>query len=147
MELKAHCDTDSMPSRQARHRIRPLADIILMGTVALVLISEVTVIGAARAAGNPVDDQAGLANPAAVFCAERAGEYLLDSGQCRLADGTTVDAWTYFREQHAGSAGLPNPAAVLCEEHGRYDLTSGNCTLNDGRVVNAWDYFRSKLGK
>jgi putative hemolysin len=47
----------------------------------------------------------------------------------------------------AGSAGLPNPAAVLCEEHGRYDLTSGNCTLNDGRVVNAWDYFRSQLGK
>lgn len=88
MEMKAHCDTDSMPSRQARHRISPMADVILMWTIALVLISEVRVIGAARAAGNPVDDQAGLANPAAVFCAERAGEYLLGSGQCRPAQSS-----------------------------------------------------------
>jgi len=119
----------------------------VMWIIALALVCGVLVIGAARAEGNSADDRGGLANPAAVFCAERGGEYLLASGQCRLADGTTVDAWTYFREQHAGSAGLPNPAAVFCEEHGSYDLKSGNCTLNDGRVVNAWDYFRHQRGE
>jgi len=119
----------------------------VMWTIALVIISVVTVIGASRAEGNPANAGAGLANPAAVYCSERGGDYLLASGQCRLADGRTVDAWRYFREQHARSAGLPNPAAVFCEERGSYDLKSGNCTLNHGRVLNAWDYFHSQRGE
>ena len=47
-------------------------------------------------------DSVGLPNPSAVFCQEQGGEYLLDTGECRLADGTVRDAWEYFRE-HAES--------------------------------------------
>jgi putative hemolysin len=43
-------------------------------------------------------DSVGLPNPAAVFCEEQGGEYLLDTGECRLADGTVRDAWDYYRE-------------------------------------------------
>lgn len=37
-------------------------------------------------------------NPAAVFCVEQSGEYLLDKGLCRLPGGQVVDAWDYYRE-------------------------------------------------
>jgi putative hemolysin len=116
-------------------------------TVVLALVSGFTVVVPAQAADNTTEGRAGLANPAAVFCVERGGEYLRGSGRCRLADGTIVDAWAYLREQHATQPGLPNPAAVFCEEHGSYDLKSGNCILPDGSVVNAWDYFRSQRTK
>jgi putative hemolysin len=50
----------------------------------------------------------GLANPAAVFCVESGGTYVIrraadgsESGVCILADGTEVDAWAYFREKAA----------------------------------------------
>jgi putative hemolysin len=39
-----------------------------------------------------------IPNPAAVFCVDQAGEYLLDSGECRLPDGSVVNAWEYYRE-------------------------------------------------
>ncbi|WP_417840138.1 amidohydrolase family protein [Tritonibacter scottomollicae] len=48
-----------------------------------------------------------LSNPAAKFCTEQGGSYSLveDTGDqrgiCTLADGSEVDAWAYFREQHA----------------------------------------------
>jgi putative hemolysin len=48
--------------------------------------------------GDAAGDNVGLPNPAAVFCEEQGGEYLLDSGECRLADGTVVDAWDHYRE-------------------------------------------------
>jgi len=41
--------------------------------------------------------------------------------------------------------GVPNPAAVYCEEQG--GTTSGTepmCELPDGSVVDAWEYFRSE---
>ena len=40
--------------------------------------------------------------------------------------------------------GLPNPAAVFCEDEG--GTTSGPepmCELPDGSVVDAWEYFRA----
>lgn len=46
--------------------------------------------------------QAGLANPAAVYCQERGGEYEgveTDEGTrgyCRLPDGQICDEWVYF---------------------------------------------------
>jgi putative hemolysin len=39
--------------------------------------------------------------------------------------------------------GVPNPAAVFCEEQG--GVTSGPepmCELPDGTVVDAWEYYR-----
>jgi len=40
----------------------------------------------------------GKANPAAVFCIEKSGEYDLENGTCKLPDGTIVDAWKFLRE-------------------------------------------------
>ena len=50
-----------------------------------------------------------LPNPAAKFCTEQGGAYFLvedaagQRGICTLADGSEVDAWAYFREQHASA--------------------------------------------
>lgn len=51
-----------------------------------------------QSAENRSGDSVGLPNPAAVFCKEQGGEYLLDEGECHLPDGTVQDAWEYFRE-------------------------------------------------
>jgi len=47
--------------------------------------------------------------------------------------------------------GLPNPAAVYCEEHGGEIVmietglgTAGYCKLDDGSICEEWDYFNSK---
>ena len=49
-------------------------------------------------------DETELANPAAEFCIEQGGQHEIrktaegDQGLCRLADGTLVDAWDFFRK-------------------------------------------------
>ena len=114
--------------------------VLVLATGAMVLGFLFVEIGVAQ-------EQLGLANPAAVFCGERGGEYQLGTGQCQLRDGRTIDSWEYFRTHHASGSGLPNPAAVFCKENGSYDLNAGTCTLRDGRVVDAWEYFRSRHAK
>lgn len=48
-----------------------------------------------------------IANPAAEFCIESGGKYVIRDGTngqvgiCTLPDGTEVDAWVYFREHNA----------------------------------------------
>ncbi len=51
-----------------------------------------------QAAENGSSENVSIPNPAAVFCVDQGGEYLLDSGECRLPDGSVVDAWEYYRE-------------------------------------------------
>ena len=48
------------------------------------------------------DDEVGLANPASVFCVEQGGESVIDggSGICVLPDGTEIDEWEYYRNNH-----------------------------------------------
>lgn len=54
-------------------------------------------------------------NPAAVFCADQGGSYTIvagaggERGLCTLKDGTQLDAWDYFRQQHseANDPGTP----------------------------------------
>ena len=46
--------------------------------------------------------EAKIPNPAAIFCNEQGGEYILATSECRLADGTVVDAWEYFRQHKQG---------------------------------------------
>ncbi len=52
-----------------------------------------------QSSGDSPRDSVGQPNPSAVFCEEQGGEYLLETGECRLADGTIRDAWEYFREE------------------------------------------------
>ncbi|MEH6565263.1 MAG: DUF333 domain-containing protein [Halopseudomonas sp.] len=39
----------------------------------------------------------GLPNPAATFCVQQGGEYNTQTGICRLADGSEMDGWEYYR--------------------------------------------------
>lgn len=94
--------------------------------------------------------QTSVANPAAVYCMELGGVYVIrkstygQTGFCQMPDGVERDAWQVFREQQPKNAGLANPAATFCvDSDGSYDTDSGNCTLPDGRVVNGWDFFRA----
>jgi len=64
---------------------------------------------------------------------------------CKLPDGSSVDAWEYYRAQSQSNPGLPNPADAFCVQKG--GTTSGQepmCKLPDGSVVDAWEYFRSE---
>ena len=70
------------------------------------LISVAGLLGGAAPEAVSEDRAAVLANPAAVFCVEQGGRYDIrtsnDGGQqgfCVFADGTEMDAWTFFREQ------------------------------------------------
>jgi putative hemolysin len=49
--------------------------------------------------GGDDDDDAGLANPASVFCEEQGGTVSGPEPMCELPDGTVVDAWEYYWEQ------------------------------------------------
>jgi putative hemolysin len=108
----------------------------------------------AACGGTEKNDDTGLANPASVYCESQGGtvEIVTDaegnqSGRCHLSDGTVVDEWEYYRQSQATGAGLANPAAVFCEEHG--GTVSGvepMCALPDGTVVDAWQYFRVQSG-
>lgn len=67
----------------------------------LVFISFISIF---HAAASPASE---TPNPAATFCIEQGGSYKIvdgtdgQRGVCTLADGSDVDAWTHFREQHA----------------------------------------------
>ena len=55
-------------------------------------------------------------NPAATYCTDQGGTYSIleeangQRGICTLTDGSGVDAWTYFREQHASALQTSPPA-------------------------------------
>jgi len=64
-------------------------------------------LGASACASAPdqgidYDSRTGIPNPAAAFCANRGGTYDLATGDCTLGNGTTVDAWEYFRSEYGG---------------------------------------------
>jgi hypothetical protein len=49
----------------------------------------------------------GIANPASVYCEEQGGKLTIvedaegnQSGMCKLADGTEVEEWEYYRANH-----------------------------------------------
>lgn len=68
-------------------------------------LSTISVAGllVVAAAGSQANTTA-AANPAATFCIEAGGQYVIETeadgqrGYCVLPDGTRVDAWDYFRE-------------------------------------------------
>ncbi|MCL2917714.1 DUF333 domain-containing protein [Shewanella litorisediminis] len=117
-------------------------------------------------------DAVALANPAAEFCVNMGGRYMLatesdgEKSECHLANGKVVDAWALYRA-HAKAVSdsanadsgspviteplsMPNPAAEYCEKiGGKYFIEpqdggeAGMCQLADGTTMNAWDLFRT----
>jgi len=38
-----------------------------------------------------------MPNPASVYCEQQGGTVDLETSKCKLADGTEVDEWEYYR--------------------------------------------------
>lgn len=118
------------------------------------------------------EQDAGLPNPAAVYCEEQGGkvEIRTDSagnqyGICKFDDGTECDEWAYYRGEcmpgdmeqapepgQGTGAALPNPASAYCEAQGgiiemRTDSAGGQygvCKFDDGTECDEWAYYRSE---
>ena len=102
------------------------------------------------------------ANPASQFCVDKGGKSIIvksgkgDYGVCMLKDGTAMEEWEYYRQNHtardaeAAVIGMPNPASVFCEKHGGKSINvkdkdgneTGKCQFKDGTKVDEWDYYR-----
>jgi len=115
--------------------------------------------------------QAGLPNPASVYCEQNGGAVDLRpdaagniAGTCLFRDGSECDEWAYYRGEckpgqvipgptETGSqADLANPASVYCEQNGgRLDLratvdggAAGICNFPDGSQCEEWAYLRGE---
>lgn len=115
-----------------------------MLTLALAAVVPLAIIGCGS--DDEKKDEVGLANPASVFCVEQGGESVIEgsAGICVLPDGTEVDEWEYYRENH-GSVGLANPASEFCVEQGGESVVEGSagiCILPDGTEIDEWEYYR-----
>jgi len=113
------------------------------------------------APGDSLED-AGLANPASVYCEEQGGTLDMREGEdgttgyCVFDDGSECDEWAFFRgECEPGgaidNAGLANPASVYCVEQGGTldmregeDGTTGYCLFDDGSECDEWAFFRGE---
>lgn len=139
-----------------------LALAMVMILVALMACGSAT----EQATGEP--EEAGMPNPASVYCEEQGGRLELrtddsgTSGYCIFEDGSECEEWAYYRgecsrgdspteESLEPGAGLANPASVYCEEQGgelefRTDEngTSGYCLFEDGSECEEWAYFRGE---
>jgi len=114
------------------------------------------------APGDVPGGEMGIANPASVYCEEQGGTLDLESGMCTFADGSQCEEWAFFRgecspgqaaEGALGGVGLPNPAAVYCEEQGgtveiRTDDAGnqyGICVFEDGSEYDTWELYRGEV--
>ena len=123
----------------------------LMGPIAFALaILACGVVHAADGGGSSV----GPANPASVYCKDLKGSLELETapGGGQYAN-CVVDQWTLFRDMSSkglvihhnyGPGGMPNPAAVNCEDVGG---TIRVVDTNEGQegdcVIEEWTLFRA----
>ncbi|MGF1748022.1 putative hemolysin [Vibrio cionasavignyae] len=109
--------------------------------VSIAVLSSLALFGCAKSEVAKDEGKLNMANPAAVFC-EQHGSYDLATGECLLSSGKSVDAWTYYREQHSDKD-VKSQAQRYCEAtEGAYEATSQQCTLANGDVMDAEEYFR-----
>ena len=103
---------------------------------------------------------AGLANPASVYCGEHGGKLEIrdeaggQAGYCIFPDGSECEEWAFFRgECKPGEpkVGLANPASVYCGEHGgKLEIRdeaggqAGYCIFPDGSECEEWAFFRGE---
>jgi putative hemolysin len=91
-------------------------------TVMLISLACLLLIGACQK-----NDDAGIANPASVYCKEQGGTLELVtaddgsvSGLCTLKNGTKCDEWAYFRNECPKACGecpqLTPPSPDFCKD-------------------------------
>ena len=100
--------------------------------------------------------------PASDYCTKQGGKSIIvksgkgDYGVCMLKDGTAMEEWEYYRQNHtardaeAAVIGMPNPASKFCVDKGGKSVTEkdkngnerGVCRFNNGTKVDEWDYYR-----
>jgi len=131
---------------------------MLLFLVALLLVGCTAVPAPAQPTAEP-----NVPNPASVYCEEQGGEVEIrtadDGGQygvCVFPDGSECEEWAFFRGecevQTPGSAGMPNPASVYCEEQGgEVEIRTaddggqyGVCVFPDGSECEEWAFFRGE---
>ena len=113
--------------------------------------------------GQSLGGQAGMANPASVYCEEQGGTLDLESGMCSFPDGSACDEWALFRgdcrpgqvaeEGSLGGVGIANPASEHCVEQGGTSETRtaedgseyGMCVFPDGSEYDEWALYRGEV--
>ncbi len=109
--------------------------------------------------------EADMPNPASVYCEEQGGTLEIRSdeegnqtGYCIFEDGSECEEWAFYRgecqpgQSNAAPIGMPNPAAVYCEEQGgtidiRTDAEGnqyGVCMFEDGSECDEWAFYRGE---
>ena len=113
--------------------------------------------------------QAGMPNPASVYCGQIGGtaEIKKDAaggeyGMCMFANGTSCEEWALFRSEGCktgvaaaattpGSSGIANPASVYCGQiGGSLEIKTGAagqygmCTFANGTSCDEWALFRGE---
>jgi uncharacterized protein len=112
-------------------------------------------------AGAPAPE-AGMANPASVYCAEKGGTSEIregdggEVGYCVFADGSECEEWAFYRGQcqpggETPQANMVNPASAYCAEHGgTSEIRKGDggevgyCVFADGSECEEWAFFRGE---
>lgn len=114
-------------------------------------------IGGFSGEENDIGGSIGISNPAADYCEGRGYEY--SGGMCIFPDGTSCEAWAFFRGECGYSPqpekpiGMPNPASAYCEAQGyRLDIRKdprtggevGYCVFPDGTSCEEWAFYRGE---
>jgi putative hemolysin len=117
----------------------------------------------------PETPQAGMPNPASVFCEEQGGRLEIrtgtDGGQigfCLFPDGSECEEWAFYRgECQPGSQPastiepeVANPAAAFCVQQGGQSTIvtdqagnqAGVCSFPDGSQCDEWAFYNGECG-
>ena len=117
--------------------------------------------GCASATQNQPDSKLNLANPAAVYCEDQGGEVDIRTtdevavGYCVFPDNSECEEWAFFRGECTPGdtlVGMPNPAAVYCEDQGGESeirtnadgSQDGFCIFDDGSECEQWAFLRGE---
>ena len=147
--------------------------VILCALIVLVLAAGCTQQPATPPATAQVTTpaQAGIANPASVYCGEVGGKLEIkkdasggEYGMCTFDNGTSCEEWALFRKEGCKpgvepaattappAIGMADPASVYCGQMGgktviKTDASGGQygmCTFDNGTSCEEWALFRKE---
>jgi len=85
-----------------------------------------------------------IANPASVYCEEQGGKLTIvedtegnQSGMCKLADGTEVEEWEYYRANHTEQSAIAEATWTTALLYSEEDLSAAKAVITE--TVNGWN--------